>query len=279
MRERLTIGILIGNANSPYSMNLITGIYEQAKKENVDIAYFIGIHNGPAYRAYFGSDELNDYDYQFNSIYDNVALTRVDALIIDYNSMIAYMENTDPAVFLEKFKSIPYVLVGDRDPNIRGTSLVFDCYNGMVDLMEHLVTEHHYERIGMISGPRGNRDARDRLRAVEHVMSRHGLPFGDKQVVHGDFTRLVHPLVNRLLDDNPGLQAIVCANDYMADTAYRVCEARGLKVGTDIAVTGYDDWLNAKNLEPPLTTIRQDEKQLGSRALLSAIDLVRTGIP
>ena len=52
------------------------------------------------------------------------------------------------------------------------------------------------------------------------------------------------------------LQAIVFANDEMAFAGYRVCEKRGLKVGKDILITGFDDCERASGMEPPLTAIR-----------------------
>ena len=48
---------------------------------------------------------------------------------------------------------------------------------------------------------------------------------------------------------------MICANDVMAETAYRECGKRGLVVGKDIAITGFDDWELAKTMNPPLTTV------------------------
>ena len=41
-----------------------------------------------------------------------------------------------------------------------------------------------------------------------------------------------------LLDAYPDMEAMICANDVMAETAYRECNKRGLIVGKDIAITG-----------------------------------------
>mgnify|MGYP002225339388 FL=1 len=49
----------------------------------------------------------------------------------------------------------------------------------------------------------------------------------------------------------------------MAFAGYRVCEKRGLKVGKDILITGFDDCERASGMEPPLTTISRMECLMG----------------
>jgi diguanylate cyclase (GGDEF)-like protein len=86
---------------------------------------------------------------------------------------------------------------------------------------------------------------------------------------------MVGPQIRKLLDDNPDAEAICCANDMMATAAYNVCESRGLKVGRDIAVTGYDDWEMAASMVPPLSTVVQNEYDVGVQSVGIALDLVK----
>ncbi len=71
---------------------------------------------------------------------------------------------------------------------------------------------------------------------------------------------------------NTDAQAIVFANDEMAFSGYRVCEKRGLKVGKDILITGFDDCERASGMEPPLTTIQQDGVLMGRMAVYDLVD-------
>lgn len=73
------------------------------------------------------------------------------------------------------------------------------------------------------------------------MMERYHLPVSDKMIAQGDYSEFVDRQVDQLLDDNPNAEAIVFANDEMAFAGYRVCEKRGLKVGKDILITGFDD--------------------------------------
>ena len=40
--KRYTIGVMIGNANSPHTMNLMQGIFHAAKSMDVNVLFFLG---------------------------------------------------------------------------------------------------------------------------------------------------------------------------------------------------------------------------------------------
>ena len=42
MEKRYTIDIMIGNANSPHTMNLMQGIFHAAKSMDVNVLFFLG---------------------------------------------------------------------------------------------------------------------------------------------------------------------------------------------------------------------------------------------
>lgn len=91
-------------------------------------------------------------------------------------------------------------------------------------------------------------------------------------IAQGDYSEFVDRQVNQLLDDNPDAQAIVFANDEMAFTAYRVCEKRGLTVGQDILITGFDNCERASGMDPSLTTVQQDGVLMGKMAVYDLFD-------
>ncbi len=68
MKKHYTVGVLIGNANSPHTMKFMEGIYQCAASMNVNVVYlWVSISY---YRSYFGEDTRDDFDYQFNVVYD-----------------------------------------------------------------------------------------------------------------------------------------------------------------------------------------------------------------
>jgi DNA-binding LacI/PurR family transcriptional regulator len=60
----------------------------------------------------------------------------------------------------------------------------------------------------------------------------------------------------------------------MALAALQAIRDAGLEPGRDIAVSGFDDLEAAALSNPPLTTIRQDRRELGTVAATRAIELI-----
>ena len=98
-------------------------------------------------------------------------------------------------------------------------------------------------------------------------------------IAQGDYSEFVDKQVERLLDSNPDAQAVVFANDEMAFAGYRVCEKRGLVVGKDIMITGFDDCERASGMEPPLTTVQQDGELMGKMAVYDLVNRWMEKIP
>ena len=59
----------------------------------------------------------------------------------------------------------------------------------------------------------------------------------------------------------------MAANDWMATGALEVLQERGVRVPQDVSLVGFDDIDRASFMSPPLTTIRQPPRFLGSEAV------------
>lgn len=275
MEKRFTIGVIIGNANSPHTKTLMRGICDAAEKRDVNIIFFLGVHMAHYYQEYFGDKMENCYDFQYNVVYDYANLADVDGLIIAYGSLCIFLEDKNKQHFLDRFKGIPYVLVEDRDERGMGSSIISDNYHGMYQIVEHLVTVHHYKKFLFLSGPDDNTDAEERERAFYDVLAKYSIPFEAGRRGAGDYLQCCNKEIARLLDTYPDADALVCANDVMAETAYQECAKRNIEVGKDLAITGYDDWDLAETMTPPLTTVLQNELDMGDVCVKNIIDLCK----
>ena len=279
MDRRYTIGVIIGNANSPHTRTLMRGICDAAEKMGVNVIFFLGVHMANYYHEYFGEDMENRHDFQYNVVYDYANLADVDGLIIAYGSLGIFLEDKNRQHFLERFKGIPYILVEDRDENKVGGSVISDNYEGMFHVIEHLITVHGYKEFLFLSGPSDNTDAQERERAFRDALARYNIPFAEDHRAEGDFSQCCNKQIGGLLDKFPNADAFVCANDVMAETVYRECAARDIVVGRDIAVTGYDDWDMAESMTPPLTTVLQNELDMGYVCVRNIIALCEGNPP
>ncbi len=272
----LQIGLLMGNVFTKHPMEVLRGLSVGAAERNVGLTVIPGAQ-GSIY-DYWGdnveeSEDLNfsTYNYQYNALYDYTQIAGLDALIITFGTLQMFLSADEKAHFFDKFEGIPLVILQEYNENEPYCYLIADNYKGLFNIVSHLIEVHDRKRIVYLGGPRMNTDASERLRGYYDAMMCHGLTVESDMLVYGDYSANVDYLVEELLDKYPDADAIACANDEMAICAYRVCKARGLVVGRDISVTGFDDVEFASTLNPPLTTCRQDGYAMGRMALELAL--------
>jgi LacI family transcriptional regulator len=81
--------------------------------------------------------------------------------------------------------------------------------------------------------------------------------------------------MNQLLDLSPPPTAVVACNDLSALGAISAAQKRGLVVGRDIAITGFDDIPLAEHSHPTLTTVRQPIYDIGCQICDMLIRLIQ----
>ena len=269
------IGVMIGNVHTQHPMELIRGICEAAKSENVNITFFVGAQ-GSALEFWNGNEnDLSAYNYQYNSLYDYSLIAGLDAIIISYGTLCIYLDKDDREAFASKYRSVPLVILEEYDEDSPDSFIISDNYGSMYNIVDHLISFHGYKKILYLSGPKNNTDSNERENAYLDAMAKAGLTVDESMIEYGDYSSEVDDLVEQLLQNNSDAEAIVAANDEMAMSAYKVCRQRGLIPGRDIAITGYDDVDIAKRMDPPLTTANQDGLDMGYRALKAAVSLCK----
>lgn len=270
-----TIAIMTGSIQSDYAQEMMRGFYAGAREEDVNIVLLMGAQIPSSCTDIMVDSLTGDFRYQFNSIYDYTHFIKPDAAIIVYGALDTPYADWTKESFLEKFKDIPCLMVEDQSFNDKVPDLTADNYSGMRACMKHLIVDHKYEKIVFLSGPKGNYDAEERLRAYRDCMREHDLPITDDMIAYGNFTDNVDSQIIDLMDHNPGLEAIVCADDVMASACYRVCAHRNLIIGSDIAITGFDDTSLASTMNPPLTSVSQNNFMLSYEALKRVVAMCR----
>jgi LacI family transcriptional regulator len=71
--------------------------------------------------------------------------------------------------------------------------------------------------------------------------------------------------------------AVVCFNDVVAIGAMLAMGRKGVVAGRDMAITGFDDTAEARQVSPPLTTIAVDAGDLGERAAQMLLRQIASG--
>lgn len=140
-------------------------------------------------------------------------------------------------------------------------------------LADHLAG-HGWARLQFLGSPDASSDASDRYEGAKDALARRGVGLG---VTRCQFDESAgRAAAGELLDRSHRPDALMCANDEIALGAMRAAEARGLEVGVDVAITGWDDVMAARHTRPALTTVRQPMRALGALAA-EALDERITG--
>lgn len=142
--------------------------------------------------------------------------------------------------------------------------IIGDQVQGVRDLMGHLIGLGH-RIIHYVAGPLDSHPTFVRQEAWESCLREADLPLG--RVWQGDWTIDSGYAVGLEIAEDPDVTAVFCANDEMAFGVMRALSHRGIRVPDDISVAGFDGGELSRFVDPPLTTVRQEFKQVARRAV------------
>ena len=264
-KRRPVIGVMTGSFHTDYSRLITEAICYHLKKENMDVCIFQGLDAS----RFLNIDGYVDkgFDSHYYSQFEYSRFIQPDLVIASLGTISAVPNPLSAADFRKILPDVPVIVLEVEADIPNGMHIIMDNYQGMCECVEHLITEHGCRKIFFVSGPKGVPDAEQRLSAYRDTMARHGLEVTGDMVLYGNFTDHVDPLIENILAACPRPDAIVCGNDEMAESAYRVLRAHGLRPGADVAVTGFDDNVAAGLMNPPLTTVRQSKEDIAEKVL------------
>ncbi len=200
-----------------------------------------------------------------NIVYDLVNLEMVDGLVSWASSLGGSLEHDGIVAFHRRYHPLPMVSITLPMPGIPTVSI--DSYQGMLDIIGHLIEFHGHRRLAFIRGPEGHYYAQERYRAYVDALEAHGIPLDPKLVtLPGDFVSSAGAAGMRLLLDERELRpevdldAVVTVSDLPALGALQELQDRAIPVPEAIALAGFND--------APEGQVRHAAADLGEVALL-----------
>ncbi|MET9437102.1 LacI family DNA-binding transcriptional regulator [Streptomyces sp. NPDC006551] len=146
-----------------------------------------------------------------------------------------------------------------------GTPLITaDSRAGARAATEHLLHLGH-ATVWHIAGPLGWTSADRRAASWRTTLEAAGANVPELHV--GDWSADSGYDLGRGLAERPDVTAVFASNDQMALGALRAFHEAGRRVPDDVSVVGYDDIPEAAHLLPPLTTVRTNFTEIGTRSL------------
>ncbi len=247
--QRATIGLITEHdLTSDFHRLLIRGLLQAAEQADVNLLCFV-THNNyieerhPLHAAYF---------------------KQINAANLDGLISLTYLPVVQK---LSGFGQFPIVRILSE---MEGFSDVrADNYGGIRAVMAHLIETHGYRRIAYLRSNDIELDHQQRYQAYVDALAHYGLPFDPRMVyMHKWEANFASMAVNTWLDEHHlEVDAIVSDSDDAAKQVMEVLQARGLQIPYDIAITGFDNTDNARNMNPPLTTAAQSSVEIGKRAI------------
>lgn len=212
-------------------------------------------------------------DDSTNTIYEIISGDKFDGLIIYGGTLGQLITNEEMSEFCKKYKT-PIVNISSEIPGV--PSVIVSNYEGMYELVNHLINAHNYKHIGFIKGPDGHSEAEDRLLGYKQALIDNGYEVNNDYIYKGNFSPQagVDAVKDYLAQDVFKLDVFVCVDD---DTAFGVLDElhrQNIRVPDDIALVGFDDAEASGNINPPLTTVNQPFNELGEAAVDILIDLI-----
>lgn len=170
---------------------------------------------------------------------------------------------------------VALAMVDDVSPQSWGVRVASDDEAGVHLALEHLWQLGH-RRFGFAAGPTNSEVSATRRRAYADFMTAHQIESGPiiDATPRWDFGAEDEAKLRAALLDERRPTAMFCVSDYLAMRVLRMARSLGLDVPRDLSVVGYSDLLVAGYADPPLTTIAQPFRLMGTLAARHIIERV-----
>jgi DNA-binding LacI/PurR family transcriptional regulator len=157
---------------------------------------------------------------------------------------------------------IPFVTFGRTDLGSSHSWVDVDGRAGTRATVEHLVEQGH-TRIGLIGWPEGSLSGDDRATGFVEGLEAAGLTFDARHLIRTENDLAAgREAASHLLDAVLPPTAIVAVQDVLAAGVIAELNSRGLRAGSDVAVTGFDDSPPAVYSTPAITSVRQPIEEI-----------------
>jgi len=277
--RRLTIGILSGyqvygnlsdsqtiegNSISDYLLRVHQGIVNAGKDFDCNILIGCGLGSPPSpehpYPAWF--------NWSNDATFVPVGPWNTDGLIV-----LAPVISVQRQKLLRELRSggFPIIFCGTGEP----PAVIANDAEGIREAVMHLHT-HGHRQIAYIAGYENiEGDSATRLAAYQAAMLEFGLGEHPELISYGYHTiRGGKDAMQKLLASGQRFSAVVTSDYSSAMGALRALHSADLRVPEDVALIGFDDYLDARAQTPPVTTVHTQLSEMGYQAVKLLLEYI-----
>jgi LacI family transcriptional regulator len=249
-----TIGIITEDLTVHNNPEIIDGIDAFC----VEQGYEIIVANMRLYKLF-----RHDY-YSNYGLYENVLTGTMRNMMAKQVEGIVYVANHCRKIPpLPAWVNIPVVFAHCMSQGDIYPAVLYDDEAAARKVTELLIGKGH-RRIGVICGLENSYHTQKRLAGYQKALKAAGIGYDDALVLYGDwYLESACALADKLLDT--GVTAIFVLNDIMALGVCEQAEKRGLVIGKDIAVAGFDNREFSRGVKGGITTVETPLNDIGRK--------------
>ena len=255
LRNRpLTFGILTAEIGYNESFK-IAGSKDAAKKLGINLIIFSGklIQSTQNY-------------YTQEIIFDFIRSDKIDGLIIWTGALNWFLNEEQTNAFFSRYKPMPMISLEAPLEGI--SSIMMDDFQGMKDVVSHLIEEHGLKKIAFLRGIEGHFGARERYRGYVEALKENNIEIDDYLISPVSMAWNNLESIKILLDDRKAkFEAVAMANTVGLFEIMNFLESRKIKIPRDFAIVGFDNNPVSKIIKSPLTIVEPPFYKMGQRAV------------
>ena len=249
------IGLIYHDASWHYINHVLRSVLDTGRKEG----YNVILHSCDACRP----EDCRD-------ILRLVSQRSVDGFIFTPPS-----DNSITLLSALQASGVPFVRLTPTDQERSLPYVTTTDWRGAYDMTRYLLSQGH-RRIGFIKGPPEQMAGHNRLDGFKAALAEEGIDTDSALVTQGDDHFEAGRLcASTLLSVEPQPTAIFANNDEMASGVLVAAHQMGIRVPEDLSVAGFDDIPLARQVWPPLTTVRQPIRKMAELATNLLIRILR----
>lgn len=246
-----TIGVVIPDLTNPLFPGMVRGIQDTLSRVGYT-PLLVNTDNDPEAEA---------------AVVASLSARRVDGFIMA-------TARRDHPLLADIAEKHPVVLINRVSGSVQLPSVATDEQHGIRLAVEHLFGLGH-THIAHLAGPTWSPTGHERAQAFNRAMREHGLSAAKRVVpVEAWSIESARDAAKKLLTSDPEITGLVCANDQLAIGVLEACRQLKLKCPRDLSVVGYNDMPFMDLIDPPLTTVRVPQHDIGAEAARLILSLL-----
>ncbi|MCT4602190.1 MAG: LacI family transcriptional regulator [Marinifilum sp.] len=241
-----TIGVVVPQIVSSFYASVVKGIEQVADEYGYQV--FVSSSN----------EKMEKEEKNVNGFLN----MRMDGIILS----LSRATNTYDHIHKIQDMGVPMVLFDRTSKELEVSKVVADDAAAAYSAVTHLI-EGGAKRIAFLTGPEYMLFGRNRMRGYKKALKEKGMPIDETLISRCDFT--VEDAKNaslELLSRSNRPDAFFAINDELAIGAIAATKELGLKIPEEVAVVGFSNSRRSRYMEPSMSTMDQNPKQVGREA-------------